>query len=254
MALSRAQINARNRQIDAARAAIIAGNSAQAQQIVNNLIGGSKIGGAQAALQGAINAMPAPAPPPPPPPPPTPTPIPPYIRIMPATVTIDGGGGSPAPAPTTVSYTPPPPPPPVKIPNRDVLNFSREEFSTSAITNLLFEQIGSTEIVNIARRDTIEGQNPYYSLISNLASIKREFDPTKLITKQKAVNANFAIYSIDLNNKIPDQEYLDRNNITSFFYIASNGDLVIELDNLEDDEIIDFEIANSGTINLVDEA
>jgi len=180
-------------------------------------------------------------------------------KAGPAIVKIDSGGGSPAPAPapapapTTVSYTPPPPPPPVKIPNRDVLNFSREEFSTSAITNLLFEQIGSTEIVNIARRDTIEGQNPYYSLISNLASIKREFDPTRLITKQKAVNANFAIYGIDLNNKIPDQEYLDRNNITSFFYIASNGDLVIELDNLEDDEIIDFEIANSGTINLVDE-
>ena len=162
---------------------------------------------------------------------------------------------APPPAPRSApAPKPPPPPPPVKIPNRDVLNFSREEFSTSAITNLLFEQIGSTEIVNIARRDTIEGQNPYYSLISNLASIKREFDPTRLITKQKAVNANFAIYGIDLNNKIPDQEYLDRNNITSFFYIASNGDLVIELDNLEDDEIIDFEIANSGTINLVDEA
>ena len=224
MALSRAQINKRNRQIDAARAAIIAGNAAQAQQI-----------------QARNVALREP-------------------KAGPATGTIDSGGGSPAPAPapapapTTVSYTPPPPPPPVKIPNRDVLNFSREEFSTSAITNLLFEQIGSTEIVNIARRDTIEGQNPYYSLISNLASIKREFDPTRLITKQKAVNANFAIYGIDLNNKIPDQEYLDRNNITSFFYIASNGDLVIELDNLEDDEIIDFEIANSGTINLVDEA
>ena len=248
MALSRAQINARNRQIADAQAAIRAGNSAQAQQIVNNLIGGSKVGGAQAALQGAINAIPAPPPPPPPPP------IPPGITIIPGTGKIPAPAPAPAPAPRTVSYTPPPPPPPVKIPNRDVLNFSREEFSTSAITNLLFEQIGSTEIVNIARRDTIEGQNPYYSLISNLASIKREFDPTRLITKQKAVNANFAIYGIDLNNKIPDQEYLDRNNITSFFYIASNGDLVIELDNLEDDEIIDFEIANSGTINLVDEA
>ena len=62
MALSRAQINARNRQIASAQAAIRAGNAAQAQQIVNNLIGGSKIGGAQSALQGAINSMPAPAP------------------------------------------------------------------------------------------------------------------------------------------------------------------------------------------------
>ena len=253
MALSRREIDARNAQIQAAQNAIRAGNASQAQAIVNNLIGGSKIGGAQAALQGAINVMPAPAP--------SPTRIPSEIKIIPATGTIDsgggGGGGAPPPPPAPRAAPAPKPPPPPKIvksPNRDVVEFSREQFSQSSIARLLFEQVGSIELVNISRRDTIEGQNPYYTLISNLSSIRKNFDPTSLISRQKS-NQNISDnYSISLNNKIPDQQYLDRNNLTSFYYIDSNGDLVIELDNLAVDEIIDLEIASSGTINLVDEA
>ncbi|MDA0900313.1 MAG: hypothetical protein O3B35_04720 [Proteobacteria bacterium] len=177
----------------------------------------------------------APPPPPPGPPPPPPPPPPPAPRA--------------APAPKA-----PPPPKIVKSPNRDVVEFGREQFSQSSIVRLLFEQVGSIELVNISRRDTIEGQNPYYTLISNLSSIRKNFDPTSLISRQKS-NQNISDnYSISLNNKIPDQQYLDRNNLTSFYYIDSNGDLVIELDNLAVDEIIDLEIASSGTINLVDEA
>lgn len=177
-------------------------------------------------------------PPPPPPPPPAPS------RPAP----------SPRPAPTPAPTPDPPKPKIVKSPNRDVIDFSREQFSQSSITRLLFEQVGSVELVNIARRDTIEGQNPYYTLISNLSSINKNFDPTSLISRQKSNQNITDNYTINLNNKIPDQEYLDRNNITEFYYIDDNGDLVIELDNLASDEIIDFEIAESGTINLVDEA
>jgi hypothetical protein len=172
--------------------------------------------------------------------PPTPPPTP----IQPSTV-----------RPTPTFRTPDPPKPKVvKNPNRDVVNFSREEFSQSSIARLLFEQVGSIELVNIARRETIEGQNPYYTLISNLSSIAKNFDPTSLISRQKSNRNIEDNYSIDLNNKIPDDDYLNRNNLSDFYYIDTNGDLVIELDNLASDEIIDLEIAESGTINLVDEA
>ena len=124
----------------------------------------------------------------------------------------------------------------------------------SSITRLLFEQVGSIELINISRRDTIEGQNPYYTMISNLSSIRKNFDPTSLISRQKSNQNIEDNYIISLSNKIPDQDYLNRNNITNFYYIDDNGDLVIELDNLASDEIIEFEIASSGTINLVDEA
>lgn len=138
-----------------------------------------------------------------------------------------------------------------KDPGRDVVLFSENEISPQGITNLLFEQLGGIELISMVRRDTVEGQNPYYTLISNLSSIKREFDPTQIISRQKPNQSLFDIYSIDLDSKIPNDIYLAQNNIDNFFYIDSNGDFVIELDNMRQDEIVELEIAQGGTIRLV---
>lgn len=138
-----------------------------------------------------------------------------------------------------------------KNPSRDVVLFSENDVSIEGIQNLLFEQVGGIELISMVRRDTVEGQNPYYSIISNLSSIKREFDPTQIISRQRPNQSFFDIFSIDLNQKIPDDVYLDQNNLENFFYIDTNGDFVIELDNLSEDEIIELEIAQGGTIRLV---
>ena len=138
-----------------------------------------------------------------------------------------------------------------KNPGRDVVLFSENNISVEGITNLLFEDIGGIELISMVRRDTVEGQNPYYTLISNLSSIKREFDPTQIISRQKPNQSFFDIYSIDLNSKIPNEIYLEQNGLENFFYIDSNGDFVIELDNMLQDEIIELEIAQGGTIILV---
>lgn len=138
-----------------------------------------------------------------------------------------------------------------KNPTRDVVLFSENNISVEGITNLLFEEIGGIELISMLRRDTVEGQNPYYTLISNLSSIKREFDPTQIISRQRPNQSLFDIYSIDINTKIPNDIYLAQNNLSNFFYIDSNGDFVIELDNMAQDEIIELEIAQSGTIRLV---
>ena len=141
-----------------------------------------------------------------------------------------------------------------KTPGRDVVLFSENDISIEGITNLLFEQVGGIELISMVRRDTVEGQNPYYTVISNLSSIKKEFDPTQIISRQKPNQSFFDIFSIDLNSKIPGELYLQRNNLESFFYIDTNGDLIIELDNMESDEIIELEIAQGGTISLVRES
>lgn len=141
-----------------------------------------------------------------------------------------------------------------KTPGRDVVLFSENDVSVEGITNLLFEQVGGIELISMVRRDTVEGQNPYYTVISNLSNIKKEFDPTQIISRQRPNQSFFDIFSIDLNSKIPDELYLQRNNLENFFYIDTNGDLVIELDNMETDEIIELEIAQGGTIRLVRES
>lgn len=141
-----------------------------------------------------------------------------------------------------------------KTPGRDVILFSENNVSIEGISNLLFEQIGGIELISMVRRDTVEGQNPYYSVISNLSNIKKEFDPTQIIARQKPNQSYFDIFYIDLNSKIPDDLYLQRNNLENFFYIDTNGDFIIELDNMLADEIIELEIAQGGTISLVRES
>jgi hypothetical protein len=141
-----------------------------------------------------------------------------------------------------------------KTPTRDVVTFVESNFSAEGIANLLFEQIGGIELISMVRRDTVEGQNPYYTVISNLSNIKKEFDPTQIISRQKPNQSFFDIYSIDINSKIPNDLYLERNNLTNFFYTDTNGDFVIELDNMLVDEVVELEIAQGGTIKLVRES
>ena len=174
------------------------------------------------------------------------------------TTSTDPGGGTPTvdeePTPETenigaFSYSPPPSPPKqTLVPARDVVNFQSVPASVEAMEQVLFQQLSSFELVNMARRDTVEGLNPYYSVISNLSSIRKEYDPSQIIALQKPNQTLFDIYQINLYEKIPNDEYLLRNNISNFYYVDTNGDLIIELDNLLSDEIIEIEIATSGKI------
>lgn len=154
------------------------------------------------------------------------------------------------PLPTVV---PPPTPAPVKMPSRDVVSLVDPGIDSATIQNLLFENIGATELVKFTRHDTVDGINPYYDIISNLSDIKRRYDPTSLISLQKPESSFFDIYTIKLDQKIPDQSYLNQNNLSDYIYIDTNGDLVIELTNLASDEIIEVEIDTSGTIYEVNE-
>lgn len=133
-------------------------------------------------------------------------------------------------------------------PAKDVVNFQTEPVSADALEQILFQQIGGHELVEISRRDTIDGQSPAYTLISNLSTITRELNPSLIIGAQSPFRFDADRYQVNLDDKIPNTEYLSNNSLTSFFYIDVNGDLVIHLDNLEQDEEIEIEMANSGKI------
>lgn len=143
------------------------------------------------------------------------------------------------------------PPSPVLIPGRDALNFATSGV-VNALTSFIFEDLAGTEIITLMKRDTIDGIDPNYSIISNISDARRTFDPTSLLSKKSKTDSYFDIFGIQLLDKIPDDEYLAKNSIVNYYYIASNGDLVIELDNLSPDERVEIEIATNGTINELD--
>jgi hypothetical protein len=163
--------------------------------------------------------------------------------------------------PFSSTFTPPPPPTPpdviVRIPERDVVNFVDENIPTELITNLLFENLGANELIKFERHDTIEGTNATYDIISNLTGIKKIFDPSTLISRQKPNTSFFDIFNIKLEDKIPTDLYLRNNpkidatgevNSTDYVYIDPEGNLVIELVNIDSDEILEVEIDSNGTI------
>jgi hypothetical protein len=161
-------------------------------------------------------------------------------------------------ASNTSSYTYTAPDVVVKTPTRDVVNFVDDSnIGVELITNLLFENLGANELVKFERHDTIEGTNANYDIISNLSSVRKQFDPASLISRQKPDRSYFDIFNIKLENKIPSEKYLRNNpkidgsgqiNTTDYIYIDSVGNLVIELVNMNFDEIVEVEIESGGTI------
>jgi hypothetical protein len=158
----------------------------------------------------------------------------------------------------------------VKTPSKDTLNISSliPQESAQKISRMLFEELSAIELSIIERHDTIDGIRQQYAIISNLSEVRRKFDAKRSLTNIEK-GSGLSIYQIDLDSKIPDYNYLVTNGLTKeysyldesgvlttiekgFLYIDTNGDLIIELDNIYDGEQIQIQIDSSGTIYEVD--
>jgi hypothetical protein len=164
-----------------------------------------------------------------------------------------GSGSSPSPVPLTPTAIPTATPtvavvatPTVKTASIDTVLFDDETVPIEVMTDLIFENIGGHELINIARNDIVNGQQVSYQPIKNLSSIQQQFNPNNILSLQSTSDKYFANFSIKLENKIPQpgtgpngaHVYLDNN----------TGSMIIEAINLEVDEQIEVEITTSGTI------
>ena len=182
--------------------------------------------------------------------------------------------------PDVVVLTPMDPPPepvapitpaPVRTPTRNVTDISSlvPQFSPEHIQNILFENVSAIELSIVERHDTIEGINQRYSIISNLSEVRKRYDAQKQLSVMDKSKPLTSIYTINIEDKIPQQDYielealdstyqyLDENNqlVTrekGYYYIDKNGDLVIDLINLERNQQVEVYIDTNGTIYKVE--
>jgi hypothetical protein len=151
---------------------------------------------------------------------------------------------------------PPPPPPAPNLPNfrpmtvsnknfkvapSDIIVFDDNSVEIALIQDLLFEDIGATELANISRSDLIDGQQVSYAPIKNLPTVRREWNPNTVIATAYATDY-FSRFPIDLSSRGVYEPYFD-----------ASGNLIIEIDGVEDDEEIQVQFLASGTIDLVDD-
>ena len=160
---------------------------------------------------------------------------------------------------------------PVRIAQRNVFDISSlvPELSPEHIAKILFENVSAIELSISERHDTIEGINQKYSIISNLSEIRKKYDAEKQLSPMDKFKPLTSIYTINIEDKIPQEDYielealdstyqyLDENNqlVTrkkGYYYIDTNGDLVIELINLEKNQEVEVYIDTNGTIYKID--
>lgn len=152
---------------------------------------------------------------------------------------------------------PPPPPPPgpvlprftamptpdknIKEAPSDIIQFDDDSVEIALLQDLLFEDIGGVELANISRSDLIDGQSVIYEPIKNLSTVRQEFNPNNVVATAFSSNY-FSRFGIDLDSRGIGEPYVD-----------DNGDLVIEVNDVQDEEEIQVQILLNGTIDLVDE-
>ena len=140
--------------------------------------------------------------------------------------------------------------PQVKAATPDLIQITEEGMSIEVITDLLFEDIGGTEILNIARHDLINGVDVKYQQISNLSKIQSTFGGSSLISTQNPIEQIFNRFAVKRYQYIPS-ETADPSGLNNHLYVDSSGNINIELDNLEENMQIEIEFKAADTTDII---
>ena len=109
---------------------------------------------------------------------------------------------------------------------------------------IIFQDIGGQELINISRADAINGQNIMYSIVKNLKNIMLEYNSNNIIKLGGTSDVLFKNFSIKLEDKIP--KYGNGSNGSIVYLEPGSGNLIIDLVNLDDEEQVEIEIINQG--------
>ena len=92
----------------------------------------------------------------------------------------------------------------VRIATPDLIQTGEEPFPIELITNLLFEQVGGQEIINIARNDIVNGQRISYRLIGNTITIQSLYNPRNIFQVTGTSEELFKNFAIGFSVHVPE--------------------------------------------------
>lgn len=134
----------------------------------------------------------------------------------------------------------------VKIPTKDIILYNDESTPIEVMTDLIFEEIGGQEIINIARNDIINGQNVIYQPIKNLTSLYLQYNPQNILGLQNTSNEYFKKFSIKFEDKLPNVG--TGPNGETVYIDTDTGNIIVNVINLSEDEQVEVEILDGGSI------
>jgi len=138
----------------------------------------------------------------------------------------------------------------IKSATPDIVLINEEEVPVESIVDLIFENIGGQELINISRNDTVSGQQIYYNPIKNLSIINQQYNPKNIISLQQTSDKYFQNFAIKIDNNLPNS--VGTINNLNIYLEPDTGDIVVDVINLEPDERVEIQVAVGGTIYEVE--
>ena len=136
----------------------------------------------------------------------------------------------------------------VKAATPSLLALSNPPLEIDIMADLIFENIGGQELINIARNDIVNGQDVIYSPIKNLKDLYLQYNPNNIIKLESTSDTYFKSFSIRLESKLPP--FGTGPHGETIYIDEETGNLVVNISYLDADEQVDIQILNSGeTLN-----
>lgn len=134
----------------------------------------------------------------------------------------------------------------IKPATPDLVLFKDEAMPIELMADLIFEDIGGREIINIARNDMLNGIDLLYTPIKNLTSLYLQYNPQNVLALQKTAENYFKNFPIKLSSKIPEVGTGPNGEIV--YIDPDTGDIVVNVINMATDEQVEIQILNAGDI------
>lgn len=136
----------------------------------------------------------------------------------------------------------------VKPATPELIALSNPPLDIDIMADMIFENIGGQELINISRNDIVNGQDVIYSPIKNLKDLYIQYNPNNIIKLESTADTYFKNFTIRLESKLP--AYGTGPNGEVVYIDPATGDLIINVSSLDPDEQVDVQILNSGeTLN-----
>lgn len=134
----------------------------------------------------------------------------------------------------------------VKPATPDLILFDQDVMPVDAMANLIFEDIGGHEIINMLRYDTVNGKDVNYSLISNTKGVDKSYAPSNIVFAPGSLSEFFKNFAIRLDTHQPETESVNKSDNIYIDKEINIGALVIEVVSMEKNEQVEVQILNSG--------
>ncbi|CAB4242196.1 hypothetical protein UFOVP222_46 [uncultured Caudovirales phage] len=154
----------------------------------------------------------------------------------------------------------------IKVATSNLFNLGEPPTNPDTLTNLLFEDIGGQDIINVLRTDTVNGASFKNNMIVNLTSINQNYSPLTLITLSKDQAGYFKSFPYNLLSYIPDPAtdlgYTVGQDVSIAQYPVSadptthlpqqyyvdpkTGDVIFYFVNLTEEHLVEFEFIQSN--------